>query len=252
MGNAGLVDPAEFAAASGRGVRILIADSGVEVGHPDLPGLACPSWRAELTPTGGVALHEDRGRDLFGHGTAVAFVLRRYAPGAEISSVRVLGANLRGSSEVVMGAVRWGVRQGYDIVNCSFGTANRRFLESYKRLTDEAFCRNVWIVAACSNEDFRTEEYPAHFASVLSADFAALDGLSIERRRGHLVEFLAPGVDLVVPWLGGTRRVVTGSSFAAPHVAAAAARIRELRPDFNIHQAKAALYALADAGRGDA
>ena len=33
---------------------------------------------------------------------------------------------------------------------------------------------------------------------------------------GHLVEFAARGVDVDVAWSGGGRKMVTGSSFAAP------------------------------------
>ena len=50
---------------------------------------------------------------------------------------------------------------------------------------------------------FRTEEYPAYFPSVLATDFSKLSGLSVLRRKNHLVEFLASGEELRVPWLRG-------------------------------------------------
>jgi hypothetical protein len=41
--------------------------------------------------------------------------------------------------------------------------------------------------------------------------------------------------------------VISGSSFAAPHISALVARIRQVRPDWNACQVKTALYELAAA-----
>jgi subtilisin family serine protease len=59
------------------------------------------------------------------------------------------------------------------------------------------------------------------------------------------VEFRAAGVDVPVAWRDGATAVVTGSSFAAPHVAALVARLRERHPAWNATQVKAALYEIA-------
>ena len=52
-------------------------------------------------------------------------------------------------------------------------------------------------------------------------------------------------MDVRVPWKGGGYKTVSGSSYAAPHLAALAARIRELRPAWNACEVKTALYRLA-------
>jgi subtilisin family serine protease len=83
---------------------------------------------------------------------------------------------------------------------------------------------------------------------VISTHYADLKGLTIRRRPGQLVEFVAPGQDLRVAWKGGDYRVMSGSSFAAPHVTAIVARLREMRPEWNACQVKSALYSLADDG----
>ena len=101
-------------------------------------------------------------------------------------------------------------------------------------------------MAACNNTDYTRVEYPGSFTTVLSTSYGDLVGLSLRRRRGRLVEFVARGQDVRVPWLGGSFRVMSGSSFAAAHVAALAARVRQCRPAWNACQVKAALYALAD------
>jgi hypothetical protein len=59
------------------------------------------------------------------------------------------------------------------------------------------------------------------------------------------VEFVACGDGVRVPWAGGSYRRVSGSSFASAHLAAVAARIRRLRPQWNVCQVKSALYRLS-------
>jgi hypothetical protein len=62
------------------------------------------------------------------------------------------------------------------------------------------------------------------------------------------VEFVARGENVRVAWKSGQYRVISGSSFAAPHLSALVARIRQVRPDWNACQMKSALYELAAAG----
>ena len=49
-----------------------------------------------------------------------------------------------------------------------------------------------------------------------------------------------------VAWRGGTRMVVTGNSFAAPHIAGYATRIRAAHPGITPFETKALLAATAD------
>jgi subtilisin family serine protease len=233
-------------AATGAGVRILVADSGVDCRHPALGGATVRHWGVAPGKGGDVSVRASEGGDRLGHGTAVASIIRTLAPDCELDSLQVLGGTLRAWSETVLAGLCWGIDQGYDIINCSFATSAHRYLAAYKHLVDLAFCRNVLLVAACSNADFRRIEYPSAFPTVLATDCGKLEGLRLRRRRGHLVEFVASGDGIRVAWTGGQWREVSGSSFAAPHLTACAARIRQLRPDWNACQVKAALYAIAD------
>jgi subtilisin family serine protease len=60
-----------------------------------------------------------------------------------------------------------------------------------------------------------------------------------------LVEFAARGQDIEVAWLGGERKRVTGSSFAAPHISALLARLLSGCPSLTPLQAKSLLHTLA-------
>jgi hypothetical protein len=74
----------------GNGVRVAIIDSGVETDHPELAGLVLAhdieifdnGVQAEAKPASGT--------DVFGHGTAVAYILHKLAPKATLGSFRVL------------------------------------------------------------------------------------------------------------------------------------------------------------------
>jgi subtilisin len=236
--------PQQVMAAPGEGVSVLVVDSGVEADHPAVAGGGVECWRVEEGRDGvPVVVWDDAGGDAFGHGTAVAGIIRQYAPAARLSSLKVFGGDLRASSRFILAGLQWAIGRSYDIVNCSFGSQNHSFLADYKSVVDQAFCRNVLLVSACNNADFRRAAYPACFPTVLSTDFGALDGLTLLRRPGQLVEFVARGESVPVAWKRGGYRVNTGSSFAAAHLAALAAKLRQLRPHWNACQVKSYLYA---------
>jgi subtilisin family serine protease len=237
----------ELSTATGAGVRVAVIDSGVECSHEALRLHPPRCWTLETTGPKQYRLVEDDGVDVFGHGTAVASIIGEFAPGAAIESVRVLGGDLRSSSDRAIAALQWAIDQRFDVINCSFGTPHMRYLEMYKRIVDQAFCDNVLVVSACNNVDARTIALPGWFPTVIAADHGALAPLTLQRRAGEMVEFVARGRQVRVPWNRGGWREVTGSSFAAPHVSAIVARLREIRPSWNACEVKTALYSLASA-----
>jgi subtilisin family serine protease len=242
------IDVKSLSEADGRGVRVLVLDSGIETSHPDLAGLAIKSYRVEAEGDDELRrIVPDDGGDVYGHGTAVASIIRRFAPGATIDSVKVIGRPV-GSSHFVVAGLHWGIDQGYEVINCSFTSQEAQHLARYKAAVDRAFCRNVLIVSACNNKEYWRVEFPGSFPSVISTSYADLPGLRIQRRAGELVEFVARGQDVRVAWKGGGYRVISGSSFAAPHVTALVARMRQMRPGWNACQVKAAMYAVAEMG----
>jgi subtilisin len=226
-------------------VRVLVVDSGAETSHEALQGGGITCWQVVPGMQNTYRVAPEDGVDVFGHGTAVVWIIRQYAPGSVVDSLRVLGGDLRSSSQRVLAGLNWAIDQGYQIINCSFGTANVQVLEGYKKLVDRAFMKNVLLVSACNNFDHAQMEMPGWFPTVVSTDFGKLDGLELRRRPGAMVEFVARGERIRLPWKDGEYRETTGSSFAAPHLAALAARIRELRPEWNACQVKTALYEIA-------
>jgi subtilisin family serine protease len=231
----------------GRGIKIAVLDSGIDLTHPWLEGLTLEDDLAVLDTGSQLSVVPGEGRDVFGHGTAIAHILRELAPEARIGSFRVLGEQLRSRTLIIREGVRQALERGYHILNCSFGCSREDHVLFYKDWIDEAYLRGRHVVAACNNHDFSKREWPGHFPTVITVHFTPCerpDALFV--RMGQMVEFAARGEDIEVAWLGGGRKKVTGSSFAAPHAAGLLARLLSQTPTLSPLQAKALLQQIAE------
>ena len=242
----GRVDRAwAFGDATGRGLRVAIVDSGVEADHPAVGGRLVESVAVErvgedweVVPTTPL--------DVVGHGTACAGIIHALAPEAEIVSVRVLGPDNRGNGGAFATGLAWAIEEsGASVANLSLSSRSEAFFAPLHELADEAYFRNVLLVSAANNVSVAS--YPSLFASVVSVaahDLPTADAWFYNREPP--VEFGAYGLNVDVAWRAGTRMVVTGNSFAAPHIAGYATRIRAAHPGITPFETKALLAATAD------
>ncbi len=237
----------------GAGVKIAILDSGIEMSHPALAGLELQDDVVIRESFGKLLIEAGDGTDLYGHGTAIASIIRRIAPGATLGSFRVLDARLGSRNHVIGEGIRLAIERGYHLLNCSFGCRDGegRHMALYKKWVDAAYLRRVHLVTACSNLNVNIQEWPGSFSSCVNVNMAACPEETLAYREDHPVEFAAIGVGLDVPWTGGTRTTVSGSSFAAPVVAALLARILGAYPGLSSSQAKSLLQAHAAGWRNE-
>jgi subtilisin family serine protease len=236
-----------LAAGRGRGVRIAVIDSGIEVDHPRLQGLKLLDDIHIVDSGVQIEVKPGDGTDVFGHGTAVADILRQIAPEVEIGSFRVLGERLASRTVIIREGVRQAIDKGYHILNCSFGCGVRDHIFEYKDWIDEAYLKNIHVVAACNNMDCSIPEWPGYFPTVITVNMATTtEELRFFYKPGQLVEFAARGVDVPVAWRNKETRPVSGSSFATPRVAALLARILSVSGGMDPLEAKAVLHQLAD------
>ena len=130
-------------AATGSGVRVLVIDSGVEIDHEAFNGRSIETFalREEAWGTHFKRVTPCGSGDAFGHGTAVCSIIAQHAPGAEIHSLQLLDGRNRTTQERVVSALDWALKQGYDVINCSFGIAETRvkYRDSFKAMVDRAF-----------------------------------------------------------------------------------------------------------------
>src|SRR6266545_3355981 len=151
--------------ADGSGVRVCVLDSGVEGEHPLVGGLD-RSLEVAANAQGDLTIVETEQRDLAGHGTACASVIRSIAPGVSLTSVRVLTDGKHGSGAALLSGLGWAIDQGYDIINMSLSTTKTQFCLALHELSDRAYFRRCLLVASAHNMPVRSFPWP--FASVIS------------------------------------------------------------------------------------
>ena len=135
--------------ATGRGIRIVVVDSGVHASHPHVGSVA-----------GGVSVSAtgELGRDYvdrLGHGTAVTAAIREKAPEAEIWVARVFERRLDTTLDALVSAIDWAVAHRADLVNLSLGTANQLHVERLEAAVNVASAAGVWVVAAGEQDGAR-------------------------------------------------------------------------------------------------
>ncbi len=229
--------------ATGNGVRVCILDSGVEATHPLVGGLES-AVVISMGDDDEVMADEDTEGDVSGHGTACAGIVRRLAPEASISSVRVLGSNFKGSGAVLLGGLRYAIEQGFDVINMSLSTTKKPFASILHELADSAYFRRTVLVASAHN--MPVESYPWRFSSVISVgSHEEPDPLAFFYNPSPPVEFFGRGVNVEVPWAGGRTLNVSGNSFATPHLSSICALILSKHPELTPFQLKSVLYLTA-------
>jgi subtilisin family serine protease len=227
--------------STGKGVRVAIVDSGVD---PDHPLVGTVQQAVTIGDPDTVEVLPDTEGDLCGHGTACAGIVRSIAPDCEIVSVRVLGAGYTGSGPVLMAGLEWAVDEKFDLINMSLSTTKRQFSEFLHDLADDAYFNNTMIVASAHN--MPVESYPWRFSSVLSVGSHDQKGpLTFFYNPDPPVEFFAPGLDLDVPWIGGSTLRCSGNSFATPHMTGICALILGKHPELTPFQLKSVLHGTA-------
>jgi subtilisin family serine protease len=193
--------------------------------------------------------------DVSGHGTVVSGILAAntnngvgiagVAPGVQIMPLKAMNFAGHGRSSHIAAAIFYAVRHGARVINLSLGSENRSRLEDLA--LEYAEKKNVVVVAAAGNAGRPLDEMgPAGGATVLSVVATAPgDALAEFSNFGEEVDLAAPGVDvlslrarrtdldltIVRDYRAGDHIVgedakyyrVTGTSFAAPFVAGAAA-----------------------------
>lgn len=234
-----------FGEADGAGVVVAVVDSGVDADHPGVHGRVVRRLRVDLDGEDARVVDDPHAADLVGHGTACAGIIAGIAPAAELVSIRVLGADNRGKGRAVAAAVEWAIGQGIGVVNLSLSSRSEAMFSVFHELADRAYFANVLLVCAANNVP--GPSYPSLFAAVLSVaahDIPDPDAWFYNPLPP--VEFGAFGVDVDVPWRDGGRIRATGNSFAAPHLAGHAARLRSRYAAATPFEIKALLAATAN------
>jgi subtilisin family serine protease len=249
-----------------RTITIAVIDTGADVLAPSLAAKSPVTWN--------VANNISTVHDAVGHGTFVASL----AAGAITDAGGLLGfggearlmivqANRSGAGFTDIdesNAITWAVDHGANIINLSIGGAQTSEVE--RNAIAYATQRGVLLVAAAGNsaEHGNPTVYPAALLGTSGLVVGASNAVGARASfstTGSYVDVLAPGVDVLgalasgisssyfmpaaTPGTAGTYGYGSGTSYAAPEVAGAAALVWAANPSLDAAGVAATLEATA-------
>ena len=244
----------------GDGVTVAVLDSGTDfLENPDLdPALAgeecfcsrlggcCPDGSTRQSGFGSA-------RTLSGHGPGVMGIIASrgvvapsgIAPMSRILMVRVLDDTVTGTLSDILLALDWVVahEESVRVVNLSLAAGlftppcdqSSAFNEAISQLS-AAFRARGGVFIASSGNHSRTDAMgsPACVASVISVGSVnSADEVQPSSDGGESLDLLAPGVQILTTSSFGGLQEFSGTSAAAPHVAASAALLLSANPDLS-------------------
>lgn len=205
--------------ACGRGVRLGMIDSGVDVKHSALKGqnIKFRSFHSKGRTQGPKV-----------HGTAVATMLVGKSkwggllPGAELLAASMFetkkNGKKSGSGRGLLKSLNWLAKSKVHAVNLSVAGTDNKVL---RLAFDRAQKQGMVLVAAAGNWGRADKPaYPAaynHVVAVTAVNSRKL--IYSHANTGKYIDFAAPGVRIFTAVPGGTK-VMSGTSFASPYIAA--------------------------------
>jgi subtilisin family serine protease len=262
---------------TGEGVTVAVLDTGVDTTHPDLDDVAIGS--RNFTGAGTTA-------DGFGHGTHVASIAigsgdasdgvnRGVAPGADLLVGKVLADDGYGQTSWMIDGMEWAANEGADIVNLSLGQPG-----NYSDGTDPSSLAvdalsaehgTLFVIAAGNEGEYGNGTVTAPGSADSALTVGAVDDsdevtwFSSRGPRGGdnglKPDVTAPGDGIVAARAAGTAMSTvvddhhvsaSGTSMATPHVAGAAAVLKQARPELTGQELKSILMGSAEHTSGTA
>ncbi|MBR2778678.1 MAG: S8 family serine peptidase [Firmicutes bacterium] len=169
--------------------------------------------------------------DMHSHGTHVAGTVVDCTPGLgniQVLPVRVLNQEGAGTSANIGNGVRYATDKGAKVINLSLGGAWGKASNYMEDSINYAVSKGVTVVAAAGNDYGDTQYYsPARMKNII-----VVGAIDQNKRKadfsnsGTSVDLTAPGVAIASTIPGGKFTEKSGTSMAAPHVAACAAMLK--------------------------
>lgn len=258
----------------GKGTKIAVLDTGVDATHDDLKGQVVGAKNFSTSPDAS---------DKVGHGTHVASIaagtgkksggkFKGVAPGAKILNGKVLDDGGFGSDSEILAGMEWAAAEGADVINMSLGGGDTPAIDpleaAVNKLSDE---KGVLFAIAAGNEgDFGEQTIGSPGSAAAALTVGAVDDkdkLADFSSRGPGMDgalkpdVTAPGVDITAASAPGNQiaqevgenpagyMTISGTSMATPHVAGAAAILKQQHPDWKYAELKGALTGSTKGGK---
>ncbi len=250
----------------GTGTTVAILDTGADADHPDLQGRIVIGKDFTDSPNGWNDLHghgTHTASTVGGSGSASGGLKKGVAPHADLLVGKVLGDGGGGATSGIIAGMEWAVAQGADVISMSLGSTEQTTtcddpmavaVGSLSASSDSLF-----VIAAGNNGPANnTVNSPGCAPAALTVGAVDRDDTTaVFSSRGpvngtHVLkpEITAPGVGISAAAAGGrgadAYRSMSGTSMATPHVAGAAAIVKQRHPGWTGEQIKAGLVSSAD------
>lgn len=245
-------------------VKVAVIDSGLNINHPDLAG----RWEIGYDYVDNTSRSM---KDLVGHGTEVSGLIAAIANNnigisgiAGEAPVKVVayrvggnyaGDKLLNGAYIIAAMEEIARREDIQVVNMSFGSEvlNSVKAEAVRKLK----ASGKLLVASSGNDGNATYNYPASCEGVISVGAINADGqVSDFSNRNSQVDLCAPGEEVCTTDARGNYAYVSGTSYAAPLVAGAAAVLKCVNGQMTADQVETVLKStskdLGTVGRDDA
>ncbi|MCF4120323.1 S8 family serine peptidase [Antribacter sp. KLBMP9083] len=252
---------------TGEGVTVAVLDTGIDATHPDLDDVVV--GERDFTGKGSVVDGQGHGSHvasiLAGSGDASDGVNQGVAPDAGLLVGKVLDDGGSGEMSWVIEGMEWAASSGADIVSMSLGASEYTDgTDPAARAVDalSAEYGTLFVIAAGNASEHGTIGTPGSASSALTVGAVddadqVTDFSSRGPRAGdHAIkpDVTAPGDGIVAARAAGTTLgdvvddsyvAASGTSMATPHVAGAAAVLRQARPELTGPELKAVLMGSA-------
>lgn len=236
-----LTGASDTTCVDGSGVTVAVVDTGIDMNHPDFAGKISPDAYNALNDTNdasetanGIDDNNDGIVDaMYGHGTHVAGIIARVAPGATILPIKALNDEGIGDAYALTAAIIYATDHGADVINLSLSSPiDSDAVEVGIKYAEDA---GVVIVAATGNDNTDTpKQYPAASEGVIGVAATGPDDVkSPFSNYGPDISISAPGTDIESALPGGTYGVASGTSMATPFVAGAIALLIQKEPSLS-------------------
>ena len=198
--------------------------------------------------------------DNHGHGTHVAGIIADATP----SNVRFLIlkiSNTSGYSSLltIKTALQYALNQNVSVVNMSLGfvSVNAMSVTYLDSLINRAYRNGIAICTAAGNSGVDVGFcYPAcNSQTIAISAFGPDERAASYSNFGGLIDFSAPGSEVVSAAAGGTLVGMSGTSMSAPHITAAVAYLKMLQSNLSVqgvyNELRARCKDLGAAGKDD-
>ena len=232
---------------TGRGVRVAILDTGLDLQHPDF------ATRSLVTQcfVPGAKVQDGSGHGTYCAGVACGPALPSRPPrygvacDADLYIGKVIADDGSGTDGNILAGIDWAARNDCAIVSLSMGSpvaCGEPYSPIYEQVAQRALTAGTLIMAAAGNDSMRPDriapvDHPANCPSILA--IAAIDeylavapfscgGINAD---GGEIDLAAPGVAIRSSWPGpDLYRLDSGTSMATPFAAGIAALVAEANP----------------------